>query len=496
VHPIQQPLTLFLIGATGDLAKKKILKALFTLHKEGLLPEHFTLIGNARKVFTHSEFVEFVRGVVVRTSADEKEWKVFAKKLHYVSGDVSEIETLQRLRKLHDGLQSCGNHLWYVATLPKLYIPAVKNIHSSGFHRSDCGWTKVMLEKPFGTDVTSAHALDQALTSVFDEEQIYRIDHFLAKETVQNLLVFRFANGIFEHLWDRRYIDSIQILGIAESFGVEGREIFYDQTGVVRDVIQNHVLQMLAMTMMEEPKSLSPHDIRQKRHEILKSLRPITTEEDIRANVRFGQYAAGEIDGQKVKAYLEEKNIPIGSTTETAVAMRCFVDTPRWEGVPIYIRSGKRMGRTVSEISIQFKEPPNRMFAKEDCPEKGNVLTLRIQPNEGVVVRLRVKRPGLGLELEEVPMQFCYRNEFQMGLVEAYVKLIYDAVQGDPTLFPRADGIETSWQYIQPLLDFQAKPDFAPELYSAGSWGPASFDAMLRDDGHEWIEPSVDVCAL
>ncbi len=492
MRPIQQPLTLFLIGATGDLAKKKILKALFTLHEDGLLPDRFTLIGNSRKTFSRSEFQEFVKSVV--QPKDTQLWKVFAESLYYVAGDVDKLETFHTLKKLHDDLPACGNHLWYIATLPSLYIRTTQNIKEVGLDHLPCGWSKIMLEKPFGMDLKTAHELDTVLKSAFIEEEIYRIDHFLAKETVQNLLVFRFANGIFEHLWRKEFIDHIQITA-AENFGIEGREIFYDQTGTVRDVVQNHVLQMMAMVLMDEPLSLTAHDIRQKRHGVLDYLRPLD-KKMLAKNVAFGQYSAGEVDGEKVKGYLEENHVPKNSQTETAVALRCFVDTPRWKGMPIYIRAGKRMERTVVEISIQFKEPPNAMFREAQLTEGGNVLTLRIQPNEGVVVRLKMKKPGIHLELEEVPMQFCYKSEFQMGLVEAYVKLIYDAVQGDPTLFPRAEGIENSWKFVEPLLKYKSSADFRLDEYQAGSFGPSSFDEMIQADGRNWIVPSLDVCNI
>jgi glucose-6-phosphate 1-dehydrogenase len=492
MKPIHQPLTLFLIGATGDLAKKKILKALYTLHEESLLPGIFTLVGNARKELSRAQFQDFVKEVV--KPKDESLWQTFAPCLQYVSGDVDKLETFQKIQELHGSFSACGNHLWYVATLPSLYINTVKNIEKMGMDHTSCGWSKIMLEKPFGTDVASARELDKVLRSVFSEEEIYRIDHFLAKETVQNLLVFRFANGIFEHVWHRDFVDHIQITA-AEDIGITGREVFYDQTGTVRDVIQNHVLQMLAMTLMDEPASLSAHDIRKKRHEVLNLLRPITPT-TVKKHAAFGQYQKGEVNGENVRGYLEENCISANSRTETAAAVRCFVDSPRWKDVPIYIRAGKRMARTVTEISFQFKEPPNRMFAKENCPQQGNVLTMRIQPNEGVVVRLRVKRPGLHLELDEVPMQFCYRTEFQMDLVEAYVKLIYDAVQGDPTLFPHADGIETSWQFVQPLLDYKESKNFTIDPYEAGTWGPTSFDELIQQDKREWIQPSVEVCTI
>lgn len=493
MRPIQQPLTMFLVGATGDLAKKKILKALFTLHMDGLLPERFLLIGNSRKEFSRSEFQAFVKAAV--HPHDEKAWQQFADCLQYVTGDVDQEATFEKIRAFHAQLPACGNHLWYIATLPSLYLQITKNIQAVGLDHVPCGWTKIMMEKPFGTNVDTARQLDKALMSVFTEEEIYRIDHFLAKETVQNLLVFRFANGIFEHLWRKEFIDHIQIT-VAEDFGVEGREVFYDQTGTVRDVVQNHVLQMMAMILMDEPATLAASDIRQKRQQVLDNLRPITAD-TLHQHAAFGQYVSGEVDGHSVKGYLEEKNVPAHSQTETAVALRCFVDMPRWQNMPIYIRAGKRMERTVVEISIQFKEPSNKMFKEEGMPQgAGNVLTLRIQPNEGVVVRLKMKKPGIHLELEEVPMQFCYKSEFQMGLVEAYVKLIYDAVQGDPTLFTRSEGIESSWKFVEPLLKHKDSAHFKPDSYKSGSFGPASFDHLIQADGRNWIVPSLDVCNI
>jgi glucose-6-phosphate 1-dehydrogenase len=490
MQAIQQPLTLFLIGVTGDLAKKKILKAIYSLYTQGLLPSVFTLVGNSRQEMSREAFQAYVKEIV----GEGEKWAQFAQCLQYVSGDVSEPAAFTKLAEFHGRMEKCGNHLWYLATLPKLYIQIVKNLEASGLHHTQCGWTKIMLEKPFGTDLSSARELNSALTAVFSEEQIYRIDHFLAKETVQNILAFRFANGLFENLWRKEFIDHIQITA-GETLGITGREIFYDQTGTVRDVIQNHLLQMMAVILMDEPASLAAVDIRDKRRELLTQLVPFTAE-TVAQHVEFGQYEAGEVDGQKVAGYQQEKGVAADTRTETAVALRCIVDNDRWRGVPIYLRAGKRLARSVTEISIQFKEPSNQMFAKMGEKQGGNVLTLRIQPNEGVVVRLKVKEPGLALKLQEVPMQFCYKNEFQMDLVEAYVKLIYDAVMDDPTLFPHAESIEAAWQFVQPLLEYKNTSAYRPEPYVAGSWGPASFDKLLLQDGRSWIEPSVDVCQI
>lgn len=489
---IHLPLTIFLIGATGDLAKKKILKAVYQLYREHLLFGNLTLIGNARRTMSRPVFAEYVKKIVEPT--DHRTWQSFAENLYYVAGDVTEEVTFQKIKELHSGLNKCGHHLWYLATLPQLYTQAVQNIKLSQMNKTTCGWTKLMLEKPFGTDVATARLLNKELLQVFDEHEIYRIDHFLAKETVQNLLAFRFANGIFEHLWSKDYIEQIQVQG-CEQIGIEGREDFYDATGTIRDYVQNHILQMIATTLMEEPDSFGEDDIRVKRRRLLESIKPISTTK-VKEVAAFGQFGAGTINGRPVKGYKDNDQISRDSTTETAVAIKLEVTNSRWQGVPIYIRAGKRLHDTVTEISIIFKEKFNQMFEKAVRLQEGNILTLRIQPNEGIVLRLRVKKPGLKMQLEEVPLQFCYKSEFHMDLVEAYAKLIYDAVVGDPTLFPRASEIEAAWQAIEPLLKYKASLDFKIDSYPAGSWGPPSFDELLAKHGHKWYQPSSQVCRI
>jgi glucose-6-phosphate 1-dehydrogenase len=368
----------------------------------------------------------------------------------------------------------------------------VQQIGAHGLHHAACGWTKILIEKPFGTDLHSARQLNAALLQFFQEEQIYRIDHFLGKETVQNLLAFRFANGLFEELWNNTYIDHFQVT-MAETLGVDERVQFYDATGATRDVVQNHLLQMIAVTMMEEPASLSPEDIRFSRSTLLNALSCVRRTDGALEAV-FGQYQAGLIDGHEVEGYLDHAGVPERSRTETAVALKLQLDTPRWRGVPIYVRTGKRFARDVLEISVQFKDPKNSMFRAVQYGPDPNVLTFRFQPNEGIVLRLFVKKPGHGIELDMVPMQFCYRNTYQMGLVEAYERLIHDAAVSDATLFPRADGIEATWRVVDEVL--HAKQSVIPDGYTAGSWGPASFDTLIAQDGRSWIEPSVDVCAI
>ncbi|MDQ5951277.1 MAG: glucose-6-phosphate 1-dehydrogenase [Patescibacteria group bacterium] len=493
LRPIDDSLTIFLIGATGDLAKKKIWAAVYRLYEQSLLPKNFKIVGVARTEFSSNQFQQLLIDVIRPTVTDQR-WNTFLESVSYISGDVSKVDTFKKLCDQHTTWKTCGNHLWYVATLPNLYLSVIKHIKATQLQQTNCGWTKLLLEKPFGVDLQTSQKLNTELLQVFDEEQIYRIDHFLAKETVQNLLIFRFGNGLFEHLWNSSYVDHIQITA-SEKFGIGTRGAFYDAVGTVRDVVQNHVLQMLAMTMMEEPQSLEPSHIRKKRMDFLSQLE-ILSPEFIPSSVYFGQYSVGIVDGETTPSYLNELGIPDTSRTETAVAGKIHVNSPRWKGVPIYFRAGKRLAETVTEISIKFKEPINKMFSQLQSPQTGNVLTLRIQPNEGVIVRLNVKKPGLSLSMEEVSMQFCYKSQFQMGLVEAYEKLLYDAIQGDTTLFPQAEDIEASWKFIQPIIDHLALSDTRPQLYPGGSWGPESFTELVEQDGRSWIQPQPDTCAV
>ncbi len=491
--PAHHPLSIFLVGVTGDLSKKKILKAIYNLFRDNHLQEPFTLIGNARTPMSHDEFRDFVQGIVRPT--DDYTWERFSKGLFYVSGDATDSTTFQKMSALHTTLKSertCGNHLWYLATLPSLYLSVVQQLKSLQLYQTECGWTKIMIEKPFGMDLASAKELNEELTSVFEEDQIYRIDHFLGKETVQNLLAFRFGNGLFEHLWNKKYVDHIQVT-LSETLGAEGREQFYDETGATRDVLQNHLLQMIAVTMMDEPKSLHAKDIRASRSQLLASL-SCAQKGGIQKNVRFGQYTSGDVNGKKVAGYTELHKIPDDSKTETAVAAKLEVDSERWNGVPIYIRTGKRFDRDVLEISVQFKDPQNPMFKDVPYGPDPNVLSFRFQPNEGIILKLFVKKPGHGIELDPVNMDFSYRNQYQMNFIEAYERLIYDASQSDSTLFPSADGIEATWKIVDDILKY--KNEVKPDLYEAGTWGPESFEEFIEQDGRKWIEPNPDVCRI
>lgn len=483
LSPIDEPLTMFLLGATGDLARRKILKALFELFRQKLLPKRFCLMAVGRSKLTQDEYNQMVQEAV--GIEDDGALQAFLKTIIYISGDLTDITTYERIKKIHQNhaeKAGCGNHLWYMATFPSLYVSIARYIGQVGLNYSNCGWTKLLIEKPFGTDLKSARQLNQFLTSVFKESQIYRIDHFLAKETVQNLLAFRFGNGLFEYLWDREHIDHIQ-LQHTETIGLKDRGEFFEGVGAVRDMVQNHVVQLMAMTMMEEPRDLSAQAINESRNELLSQMRIWHNEP--KKFVTFGQY----------ETYVQEAGLKATrSATETAMAGVFEINNDRWRGVPIFVRSGKRMQQTVVEISIQFKEPQNKLFGK--VGQRGNVLSLRIQPNEGVVLRLNAKRPGLTLQTEEVPMQFCYKDVFQMGLVEAYVKLLYDAIIGNGQLFPDAVGIEAAWQLMEPLLQMKRQPDFELHPYKVGSWGPNSFDELIHKMGRHWLEPSVTACAI
>jgi glucose-6-phosphate 1-dehydrogenase len=346
---------------------------------------------------------------------------------------------------------------------------------------------KITLEKPFGTDLITAQKLNQQISLNFSPSEVYRIDHFLAKETVQNILVFRFANGMFENLWNNQFVDHVQIRTI-ENRGVDGRSEFYDSTGTIRDVVQNHALQMLAITLMEEPFSLSADSIRTKRLDILNKIALADTQNPFNSVV-FGQYTDGVVDGLPVKSYLKEQGIPKSSRTETAAALKLFVHNQRWSGVPIYIKAGKRLDRTATEISIHFKEKSNRMFSQLKLIQSPNIITFRIDPKESVTLRLSVKRPGLDLAFHDVPLQFSYRKGFQTELIEAYVKLIYDAIQNDPTLFADAQDIEAAWRVIDPILNPQDKKRIMHH-YAAGTRGPQAFNDFIAADHRQWIIPS------
>lgn len=471
--------SLVLLGATGDLAKLKIIPAVYELKQRQLLPENFSLIGNGRTSLDDAQFREYVDNILrekYKAKYDKDLAQSILDQTYYVSGDLLDSDLYNRLAHkldslLKDGVE-CGNRVFHLAILPQLYEKVVHHIGSHQLSSPSCGWVRLLIEKPFGQNLTTAQALDAQLKQFFNEEQIYRIDHYLAKETVQNILAFRFANELFEPTLNNRYVDHIQIT-MFEDFGVKDRGKFYDRTGTVRDVLQNHLLQVLATVTMDRPENLTTRFIREERQRLLSTLSCPETDHLSRYAVK-GQY----------KGYLDENDVSANSSTETYVALRAHVENPRWQGVPIYIRAGKNLCRRVTEVNIVYRDT-----ALKPSP---NVLTFRIQPDESIVLRFFVTKPGPTNELQPANLQFHYH---QLGeeLMEAYQRVLLDAFRGDQTLFTLSQGVEAEWRFVDPILEYWDKQTIKPEVYDAGSWGPQKADDLIRHDGREWIQPSTDL---
>jgi glucose-6-phosphate 1-dehydrogenase len=499
--PPADPSVLVIFGATGDLAKRKLLPALYNLNADGLLPDRFAVVGVARQEMTLDQYREKVSADLrefgtAPTGALDCEW--LESRLAYVHGEFGDPATFDRLRETlasigdHDGPR---NHQFYLATPPSLFGPIVQRLAAAGLVREDDGWRRVVVEKPFGHDLESARALNQLLAGALTEKQTYRIDHYLGKETVQNVMAFRFANGIFEPIWNRRYIDHVQIT-VAETVGVEDRGRYYDATGALRDMVQNHLFQLLALTAMEPPISFEADAVRDERVKVLNAIQ-VFDDERLRRDVVRGQYAAGELDADdgtgstKVPAYRDEPNVARGTTTETFVALALNVDSWRWAGVPFYLRTGKRLAARASEIVITFRRAPFSLF--RDTPVEHlerNQLVIRVQPNEGIALRFAAKVPGQQVRLGAVKMDFSYADYFGLTPNTGYETLLYDAMTGDSTLFHRADIVEAGWRAVAPLLDAWAGPGPAQvEPYFAGSWGPTGADTLIARDGRAWHEP-------
>ncbi|NCD18670.1 MAG: glucose-6-phosphate dehydrogenase [Actinobacteria bacterium] len=488
---IAGPAGLVIFGITGDLARKKLLPAIYDLANRGLLPPSFALTGYGRRDWTLEEFTATVRESVVagaRTPFDERTWDHLAAGFRFVSGDFDDDAAFDRLadtvRELDDERGTRGNHAFYLSVPPNAFPKVLGQLARSGLSTStDGSWRRVVVEKPFGHDLASARELDEVLSRVFPPECVFRIDHYLGKETVQNLLVLRFANQLFEPVWNAHYVDHVQIT-MAEDIGIGSRAGYYDGIGAARDVIQNHLLQLLALTAMEEPVCFDADALRAEKVKVLSAVRV----PDLDRHTARGQYAAGWQGGQKVKAFLDEEGMNPASTTETFAAIRVDVDTRRWAGVPFYLRAGKRLGRRVTEIAVVFKQAPHLPFERSQTAELGhNALVIRVQPDEGVTIRFGAKIPGTSMEVRDVTMDFGYGHAFTENSPEAYERLILDVLLGDPPLFPQQREVELSWQILDPILaHWEGRPI---ETYRPGTWGPPSADAMMAADGREWRRP-------
>ena len=478
-----------IFGASGDLTHRKLIPALYNLYKVGRLSENFSVLGVARSDLNDETFRKKMREALIHNEETTPETlDAFCSHLYYQAVNTSDAQDygklVPRLDELHDKYQTCGNTLYYMSTPPSLYGVIPECLAAHGLNTEEYGWKRIIVEKPFGYDEKTAQALDVQIHRFFEEHQIYRIDHYLGKETVQNLLVLRFSNGWFEPLWNRNFIDYVEITG-AESIGVEERGGYYDGSGAMRDMFQNHLLQVLAMVAMEPPAIINANSMRDEVAKVMHSLRPLTSE-DMENNLVLGQYTAAEINGKMEKGYLEEKGVPADSRTETYIALRCEIENWRWAGVPFYVRTGKRLPARVTEIVIHFKTTPHPVFS-QNAPE--NKLIIRIQPDEAISMRFGLKKPGAGFEAKEVSMDFRYADLAGAQVLTAYERLLLDAMKGDATLFARTDAVHAAWKFVQPILDYKANGGRVHE-YEAGTWGPVAADKLIAKHGKVWRKPT------
>lgn len=473
-----QPFVMVIFGATGDLMQNKLLPALFYLFTQHKLPQEFRIIGFSRRELTDAEFANLFSEL-----SSKEGWADFAKHLQFQQGSFENVSgysrLIEKLNAFDKKIGACITRFFYLAT-PPIHYESILNFLASTKLSEGCGqgnskWTRIIIEKPFGKDLETAIALDKKLSEIFEEKQIFRVDHYLGKETVQNILAFRFANGIFDPVWNKQYLDHVQIT-FAERKGIEGRGNFFDGVGILRDVGQNHLMQLIAAVAMEQPKSFSKEGLRDERAKVIKALKCIE-EKDVENFVVRGQY----------KGYVNEKNVPPKSTTETFIAMKFFVQTPRFANIPFYVRAGKKMPKNTVEISLVFLQTCHILFKEYGCPEIGNVLTIKIQPDEGISIRMIAKKPGAKLALETVNMDFTYEEAFMTKGVEAYEKILQDIFAGDQMLFNRSDELGSSWEFITKILKGWESQKSEVISYEQGTWGPKEASDLIEKDGRKWL---------
>ncbi len=496
-------------GASGDLAKRKLIPALYDLYDHGLLPSDFTVLGFARTEYSDGEFRELCYEGICQympTRISDETWAQFSQCLFYQPGSYDSREAFdalgERIEELDGSRPTNGNRIFYLSTPPSVFKPISTLLSETGLaNQKDGSWARIIIEKPFGHDYASAADLNEHLLQHFDEDQIYRIDHYLGKETVQNILVFRFGNGIFEPIWNRNYVDHVQIT-VSEDMGIGSRGGYYDKSGAIRDMVQNHLMQLVALTAMEPPVAIDSKAVRDQKVNVLRAIKPLSREE-VRRNVVRAQYRSGSLNDEHIPGYLEAKGVDPDSTTDTFIAWRLEIDNWRWNGVPFYLRTGKALPAKITEIVIVFRRPPLTFFSDLDDQYElpRNALTIRIQPDEGISLSFDAKRPGPVIEVEPVTMNFSYGNSFGIKNVDAYERLLHDALMGDGTLFIRRDEIEVAWDRVTRVLDAWSAEDESARrrgsrtklpTYQPGTWGPMEAVELLARDARRWRNPRID----